>query len=132
MKSVSTLKYLVFILFALAVLSVPAVIAVSIPQQIEELKMDYERKYREYTQAIQDSKNSLAAELSKEVALAKKRYDEARAALTPSDQTKTNAKNAVTKVTDTVKKVFAIGRGGESTATENSSNTKKRLEGYEE
>ena len=58
MKSVSTLKYLVFILFALAVLSVPAVIAVSIPQQIEELKMDYERKYREYTQAIQDSKNS--------------------------------------------------------------------------
>ncbi|NLV95642.1 MAG: hypothetical protein GX031_14000 [Candidatus Riflebacteria bacterium] len=132
MKSVSTLKYLVFILFALAVLSVPAVIAVSIPQQIEELKMDYERKYREYTQAIQDSKNSLAAELSKEVALAKKRYDEARAALTPSDQTKTNAKNAVTKVTDTVKKVFAIGRGGESTATENSANTKKRLEGYEE
>jgi uncharacterized protein VirK/YbjX len=48
MKSVSTLKFGLY-LFALAVLSVPAVIAVSIPQQIEELKMDYERKTRLHT-----------------------------------------------------------------------------------
>lgn len=102
--------------------------AASIPQEIEELRLKYERLYKQYTTAIGDAKSSAGAELGKEVAIAKKRYDEAVKAFTPSQKTKDSFTNAASKVKETVNKVFASG-SSETTATATSS---KVLPGYED
>lgn len=101
--------------------------ATSIPQQVDELRMKYERLYQQYTQALSDAKSSTAAELGKEVAAAKRAYEEARANLTPSQKTQQKIKDTANKVKDSVDKLFASGDKNE-TATVTAS---KELPGYD-
>lgn len=104
------------------------VTAASIPQEIEELRMKYERLYRQYTEAMKDAKSSAGAELGKEVELAKRRYEEARKAVTPTQKTKDAFANAADKVKATVNKVFSSGNKEETSIAKAS----KTLPGYED
>ncbi len=126
-KSISVTKSLAAVATVLLLLVAAQVIdAASIPQEVEELRMKYERLYQQYTQALSDAKSSAAAELGKEVELAKRRYEEARKALTPSQKTQIKVKETAEKVKDTVDKLFATGSKNDSpevTAT-------KELPGY--
>ncbi len=100
--------------------------AASIPQEVEELRMKYERLYQQYTQALSDAKNSTAAELGKEVEVAKRRYEEARKALTPSQKTQEKIKETAEKVKTTVDKLFSTGDRNETPTAVAS----KELPGY--
>ncbi len=100
--------------------------AASIPQEVEELRMKYERLYQQYTQAISDAKNSTAAELGKEVELAKRRYEEARKALTPTQKTQEKIKETAEKVKNTVETLFSSGNKNETPTVTAS----KELPGY--
>lgn len=84
-------------------------LATSIPQQVEELRMNYERLFRQYTQAISDAKSSTAAELGKEVELAKRKYEDARKALTPTQKTQDKIKKSAETIKDTVDTLFSSG-----------------------
>lgn len=131
MKNLNSVKKSWAAVAAVALLLVAGQIlsAASIPQEIEELRLKYERLYHQYTEAIKDAKSSAAAELGKEVELAKRRYEEARNALTPSQKTKEAFSTAADKVKATVNKVFATGSSDEVVATAKSS---KVLPDYED
>ena len=126
-KSISVTKSLAAVAAAIMLLvAVQIIDAASIPQEVEELRMKYERLYQQYTQALSDARSSTAAELGKEVELAKRRYEDARKALTPSQKTQIKVKETAEKVKDTVDKLFATGSKNDSpevTAT-------KELPGY--
>lgn len=100
--------------------------AASIPQEVEELRMKYERLYRQYTQAISEAKSSAAAELGKEVETAKRRYEEARKALTPTQKTQQKIKETAEKFKNTVDTLFSSGDKDETPVVTAS----KELPGY--
>jgi hypothetical protein len=99
-----TLTMVLLYLFLGAVL----VSATSIPQQLEELKMDYEKKYKEYTQALSDGKSSVVAELGRELQIAKDKYEKAKNAITPTQKTKDKIKDAKDKIKETIVDIFDI------------------------
>lgn len=125
-ESVSKIKALVTGAF-LAMLVGQITFATSIPQQVEELRMKYERLYQQYTQALSDAKSSAAAELGKEVAAAKRQYEEARARLTPSQKTQEKIKETAEKVKETVDTLFSSGDRNETAKVTAS----KELSGYD-
>ncbi|NCB38780.1 MAG: hypothetical protein EOM80_08420 [Erysipelotrichia bacterium] len=128
-SSINAKKYLTAVAAVFLLLVTGQILtATSIPQQIEELRIKYERLYHQYTESLKDAKDSTAKALASEVAIAKKRYEEARKALTISDTTKDKFSNAADKVSETVKKVFATG--GEETAV--TASVEKNLPGYDD
>jgi hypothetical protein len=105
--------------------------ATKLTQQIQELKNDYEYKLSRYQQAIKEGATSVANTLSKQVQQAKEKFERAKNALTPSEKTKAKVGEAVDTTVDTTTKVFDIGTGGISTATDHEGKTSVALKGYD-
>lgn len=115
MKKIRITRSLTLVLLYLFLGAVMAS-ATSIPQQVQELKMEYEQKYREYTQALSDAKSTAIAELGRELQIAKDKYEKALQAITPTQQTKDKNKKTKEKIKETIKDIFDIkGKGADGT-----------------
>lgn len=123
-------KTAITLVAALAITSGSASFATSIPQQLEEAKMKYERLYKQYTEALSDSASGAKHSLAGEVEAAKRRYEELKKQFSMSQQTKDNIKQTADKVAETVKKVFDSGSGDKAEAP--SSTSAKILPGFED
>jgi len=117
-------------IIAMAITSGGIGFAASIPQELEEAKMKYERLYKQYTEALSDSASSARYSIAGEMQAAKRRYDELKKQFTMSQQSKDNIKQTADKVADTVKTVFDSGSGDRAQAP--SSTASKILPGYED
>ncbi len=104
--------------------------AASIPQELEEARMKYERLYKQYTQSLSDASSSAKNSLAVEVEAAKRRYEELKKQFTMSQTTKDKISAAADKVKDTVDRVFSTGSGNSGEAAVASSG--KVLAGYDE
>ena len=90
--------------------------AASIPQELEEARLKYERLYKRYVESINDAASSAKYSLAGEVEAAKRQYEEVKKRLTPSQTTKDKVKEAADNVKETVNKLFATGSGASAPA----------------
>ncbi len=108
MNKLNRICTLLVVTLIFSVLSASVVSATSIPQQVQELKMEYEQKYREYMEAVKDAKSATIVELGREMQQAKDKYERALQAITPQQKTKDKIKENTKKIKDTIKDVFDI------------------------
>jgi hypothetical protein len=79
-------------------------------EDIQRLKLKYEDAFKRYKTALTDGKNNIINDLANEVKLAKDRYEDAKRALTLSDEKQTKIKTNTKKISDKFKKAFSIGK----------------------
>lgn len=76
---------------------------------VQRLKLQYEQKFQQYNQALQDGKAQLAAGLAKDVQAAKAAYDESKRRLTIiTDKVEANVNKVGTKIGTAVKKLETV------------------------
>jgi hypothetical protein len=114
MKNNQSLKMAVGSILCLAIVALllqTNVVAQSrVGQDVQRLKQIYENAFKRYKKALIDRKNVAINELANEVKLAKERYEDAKRALTLSNENQTKVKNNATKISDKFKKAFSVDK----------------------
>lgn len=92
-------------------------------------RIKYERLYKQYVQSLNDTVTGAKKSLAEEVAAAKHNYEETKKRFEISQSTKDGAKKTISKVKETVEKVFASGSNKASAPTAEAS---KELPGFDQ
>ena len=119
------------VLMAMMIAAGQSLYAVNINQEILELKQRYEDAYHRYTNAIKEGASATAKDLAKQVEQAKAKYEAAKKALSLSDETKQNIKDATEAVKEKVSDTFAYGTGNTNDLSTENENGGKSLKGFD-